>query len=304
MSRHTASPLRRVNVLVTDPATLTAARRLAVAVALRADRSTDPGRRTGARRVLRAGGDPVVVDRSFARLLALALAASRSTGGLLDPTVGAALLRHRARTEALDVAARTGLFPACSGGLAVRDRPAPGADAVRVEGRRVTAPAGTVLDLGATTDALVVRAAAAAVADRLGTGVLVELGGDVAAAGPTPAGGWGLRLPDGAVLRLPPGRTAATVRPAPDRPVVDPRTGSVVDDSWACVTVLHADLVTAKALALGAVVLRDAAPGWLARRGVAFRLVARDREVTTSPAWPRDVRSTGVPAPRVHAVAS
>ncbi len=286
-------------VEVADPAVLFAARRVVAALVMRALRRVDldhPG--ATAYRVLAAGGGPAVVDALSARFLGVALDAARSTAGLADPTVGTALVTLRARRHALDVAARTGAFPVCSALPTPRPRPVVGAAAVRLDGRRVTVPAGTVLDVSATTDALLAAAAARAVADRLRTGALVGVGGDVAQSGRAPTSGWTVPLPDDRSLRLPAGLAAATVRPRPDHPVVDPRTGAAVEDTWASVTVLHPHAVTAKALAVAAAVLADAAPDLLARHEVAFRLAGRG-DVVRSAGWPAPV-----PGSRRYAVAS
>lgn len=300
-------PTTRLHVAVADPALLPAARRIAESVRREASRRVDLDRpRATAWRLLRAGGSPVVVGPTYARLVGAALTASRLTGSLVDPTVGNAVLAHRSRLRGADLAARLGALPVCSSLAPARPRPAVGAEAVRVTGPAVVVPAGTLLDLAATTDAVVAAAAARAVADRLRTGALVEVGGDVAQAGPAPAGGWGVGLPCGSVVRLPAGRGAATVRPVPHRPVVDPRTGAVVEPAWVSVTVVHPDPLHAKAFALAAAVLGAAAPGWLGTRGAAFRLLSADGDVLTSPGWPLDVRDLGtvLPQPRRYAVAS
>src|SRR5262249_62289982 len=57
-------------------------------------------------------------------------------------------------------------------------------------------PAGTRLDLGATAKAWAADRAAARIAAELGCGALVNLGGDIAVAGPVPDGGWRVRVQD------------------------------------------------------------------------------------------------------------
>ena len=57
-------------------------------------------------------------------------------------------------------------------------------------------PAGTRLDVGATAKAWAADQAAARIAAELGCGVLVNLGGDIAVAGPVPDGGWRVRVQD------------------------------------------------------------------------------------------------------------
>ncbi|MFJ4653508.1 FAD:protein FMN transferase [Nocardia sp. NPDC088792] len=63
--------------------------------------------------------------------------------------------------------------------------------------RVVAVPARVVLDLGATAKALAADRCAALVDEHCGCGVLVNLGGDIATAGPAPAGGWQVLVPIG-----------------------------------------------------------------------------------------------------------
>src|SRR5262249_34948124 len=74
----------------------------------------------------------------------------------------------------------------------------------------VSIPEGTALDLGATGKAYAADLAAARATYATGSGALVSLAGDLAAAGPVPEGGWPVRVahdhrprPDGS---LPPGQ--------------------------------------------------------------------------------------------------
>src|SRR5947209_2978981 len=68
--------------------------------------------------------------------------------------------------------------------------PAPGWHEVSVDrgASTVTLPAGVELDLGATGKAFAADRAATAVQQAVGGGVLINLGGDVATAGPPPDG--------------------------------------------------------------------------------------------------------------------
>ncbi len=295
---HEGDTAPRVHVAVTDDALLWAARRISHSIADRAHRRTDLARPGSTPwRLVRAGGEQVTVGPLFSRLLAVALDAARATDGLFDPTVGGAVIGYAARLRALDVVACTAALPVCSGAVPAVARRAVGFESVRVGGLTVQVPAGTVLDLSAATDAVVAATAARAIADRLHIGALVAVGGDVAQAGPAPAGGWDLPLPDGAACRLPDGRAAATVRPGVLNPVIDPRSGAAADCGPSCVTVLHADLVVAKSVAVAAAVLGDGATGFLTRRDVDFRLLGADSVVTASAGWPSDVRTRAAPPP-------
>ena len=64
------------------------------------------------------------------------------------------------------------------------------------QSRIVVLPAGARLDLGATAKAWAADRSAGRLAEALGCGVLVSLGGDIAVAGEAPPGGWRVRFQD------------------------------------------------------------------------------------------------------------
>ena len=72
-----------------------------------------------------------------------------------------------------------------------------------------------MLDLGATAKAIAADRCAARVTETTGSGVLVNLGGDIATAGPAPEGGWQVLVSDGddepaVAVALPSGAALAT----------------------------------------------------------------------------------------------
>ena len=69
---------------------------------------------------------------------------------------------------------------------------------VTLEDRVVTVPPGVVLDLGATAKAIAADRCADRVHRATGSGVLINLGGDIATAGPAPDGGWQVLVHDDA----------------------------------------------------------------------------------------------------------
>ena len=69
---------------------------------------------------------------------------------------------------------------------------------VTLNGRIVTVPTGVVLDLGATAKAIAADRCAERVHRATGSGVLINLGGDIATAGPAPDGGWQVLVQDDA----------------------------------------------------------------------------------------------------------
>ena len=256
-----------VRVETTDPAALPSARRIVSRAVMDAERAADLDNSAArVNRLVRAAGRPVVVHGRLADLVDVALDAAQASGGVVDPTVGVATHPMRrataARRRALGQSEeRSGVLPLCATLPSPRPRPATGWRALRRSTRRtpwgtaatVALPAGGCLDLTATAKARTAELAAIQVADRLGVGVLVEIGGDVATAGPAPSGGW-LVTPQHAgdtVVHLAPGGAVASVRAAG---VVDPLTGRPVSGPWAAVAVAGPDLVEAKRAAMTALI--------------------------------------------------
>ncbi len=251
-----------------------------------------------------AAGRTVSVSDLLAEAVEVALTAAAQTGGDVDPTLGAALAAagYDADYETLP-ADRPAAAPA---------EPRPGAwqevELDRAAGT-LRIPAGTALDLGATAKALAVDRAAAAIAAATGAGVLVNVGGDLAAAGPVPARGWPVRLTDDTE------RTGVT-RPGPAGPVIqlhggglatsstavrrwrrggdtyhhvlDPRTGRPAEPVWRTVTVTAASCVDANTASTAAIVRGRGAPGWLVELGLPSRLVDSAGTVYRVAGWPPD----------------
>lgn len=246
-------------------------------------------------------GTVVRVSPLLAELLGVALAAAVATDGRVDPTLGSelraagydrtfALLRDRGRW-----------MPAPP-----RRRGAPWR-AIRLDPVRLTlhAPAGVELDLGATAKAWAADRSARAIADTTGSGVLVSLGGDVAAAGTPPPGGWPIRIADDhaapadasdPVVSIATGGVATsstTVRRwRTDRGdahhLLDPQTGTPLSSCWRTVSVAASTCVDANVASTAAIVLSEAAPAWLEARGLPARLVGGDGTVVATGGWPAE----------------
>lgn len=181
----------------------------------------------------------VPVSPLLASCLAAALRAARLTDGLVDPTVGRAMVASGYDDDLDAVRARAPGAPspgASAPGASAPAASAPGATpfvfstrptrragdlpqvvvdlpAPRVTWRdvvldeehgRVTVPGGTLIDLGATAKAHAADLLAARMADRLPGGFLVNLGGDIAVSGELPEGGWevGVEDAEGAVRQV------------------------------------------------------------------------------------------------------
>ena len=249
-----------------------------------------------------AAGAPVPVSAVLAEAVEVALTAAAQTEGDVDPTLGAALAAagYDGDYEAL---------PADRPAAAPAPPPAGAWRAVQLDGGTLRIPAGTALDLGATAKALAVDRAAAAIAAATGAGVLVNVGGDIAAGGPVPPGGWPVRLTDdtertgvtrpgraGPVIQLH-GGGLATSSTAVRRwrrggrtyhHVLDPRTGLPAEPVWRTVTVTAASCVDANTASTAAVVRGRGALTWLAGLGLPSRLVDAAGAVHRVAGWPLD----------------
>ena len=156
--------------------------------------------------------------------------------------------------------------------LRLTARQVPGWREVRLDGRSLTVPAGVQLDLGATAKAWAADRAAARIAPQLGCGVLVSLGGDVAVAGPPPAGGWRVRVHDDHAPGDPPrpvrviaihagglATSSTTARPwgrhgGKLHHILDPPTGQPARPVWRTVTVAAGSRADANIVSTAAVV--------------------------------------------------
>ncbi|HEX6919395.1 MAG TPA: FAD:protein FMN transferase [Actinomycetes bacterium] len=294
----------RVRLVVTDPSALPEAIGMlraeldAVDLACSRFRADSELRRLDA-----AGGRPVPVSALLAEAVDVALLAARRTDGDVDPTVGRAL-------DAAGYDRDFRLVPPEGPAVHVVPVPAPGWQQLHLdrERRLLTVPAGVRLDLGATAKALSADRAATQIADRLGCGVLVSLGGDVRVAGPVPVGGWQVRVQDvvGSVDDEPDGPHAqvtlwagglATSGTTARRwvrggdvlhHIIDPRRGLPARSPWRTVSVVAGSCVAANTASTAAIIRGSGAAGWLAQVGCAARLVGVDGTVRTVGGWPAE----------------
>ncbi len=286
----------QARLVVTEPALLDPALALVHPVLAEVERAASRFRPDA--EVLTLAVEPdgsCVVSAMLADLIAAALVAAQDTDGAVDPTVGSALADlgyDRDIRLVLD-----GDRP-----LAVV-RPVPGWRRVTLTGTRLRVPAGLVLDLGATAKAVAADRCAALVAEVLGTGVLVSLGGDLATAGPAPDGGWQVTVQDtdadpASHIGLPAGHavaTSSTVRRTWRRAghtvhhIVDPATSRPADPVWRTVSVAADSCARANAAATATVVKARAGHAWLAAQGLPARLVDAEGRVHLLHGWPTEV---------------
>ncbi len=292
-----------VRVVVTDTPRLDDARELLTADLADLDLACSRFRPDSeVSRLQDAAGRPVPVSPLLAEAVDVALAAAARTGGDLDPTLGTALAD-------LGYDRDFGEVRRLPGGASVRlVRRVPGWRRVHLDRRAGTlsVPPGTLLDLGATAKAWAADRSAARIADRLGCGVLVSLGGDIATAGPPPPGGWVVHVQDrpegddgtGCTVVLPEGgalatssTTSRTWRQGPHlrHHVLDPRTLQPAEAVWRYVTVAAARCADANVASTTALIRGHRARSWLTAVGLPARLVGADGTVRTVGAWPHEV---------------
>jgi FAD:protein FMN transferase len=248
----------------------------------------------------RSAGRPFAAGPLLLEALAVAIRAAALTDGAVDPTLGRSI---------------SGLGWDCDFAVVVsrreRDRfeviPAAGWRALRVDQERgvVRLPAGAKIDLGATAKALAADRAARAVSQATGAGVLVNLGGDLAVAGPPTPEGWPILVTDdhlsspgadGQTVAVRSGGLATsstTVRRwraggAQHHHILDPRSGLPAEEVWRTVSVAAATCVDANTASTAAVVLGREALSWLELTGLPARLVGVDGSVAYTGGWPEE----------------
>lgn len=253
-----------------------------------------------------AGGDWIDVSPLFAQALQVGIDAARWSDGLVDPTIGAALVR-------LGYDRTFAQVPTSAGAIQLHVSAAPGWQHIELDadGRRARVPAGTQVDLGATAKALAADLAAAAAAAAGGCGVLVSLGGDIAVAGEPPAAGWPIAIEDVTDLSLPAAVTSGHVIAIHEgglatsstrarrwqrggaelHHLLDPRSGLPAAGPWRTVSVTAVTCVLANTASTAAVILGSDAPSWLRERGFHARLIDQSGARVYVNEWPREETS-------------
>jgi thiamine biosynthesis lipoprotein len=289
----------RVSVFVTDPAALADVCRLVERELDEIDLACSRFRADSElTRVNNAKGQWVGVSSLFLEALQSALRAARLTDGAVDPTIGRALRLLGYDRDFAEIGAGPRRWQT------VTTTPSWRSVQVDVGRRAVRVPAGVELDLGATAKALAAdRAARNAAA--LVSGVLVNLGGDVATAGDAPPDGWAVRVTEdhdadfdapGQTVSLTSGGLATsstTVRRwicggEELHHIVDPSTGQPARVVWRTVSVAAASSVDANTASTAAIVRGDQAPLWLESLDLPARLVAAEGDVLRVCGWPAE----------------
>jgi thiamine biosynthesis lipoprotein len=288
-------------VVVQDEGTADTAARILANELEELDRACSRFREDSELQVVHAhAGIPVEVGELLFEALRVAVDAAERTGGAVDPTIGNAISALGYDADLDEVQARPPAPPAALGRVAgyahVQLNPAE---------RTVRIPRGVRLDLGSTAKALAADRAAATIAQTLGAGVLVSLGGDVAVSGSPPPGGWsiGIALESAApadeveqVVAITRGglaSSATSVRTwkAGDRDVhhiLDPRTGDAAAPYWVLVSATGASCVDANLVTTAAIVWGREALTRLAGFEQSVRLLRADGEVFSVNGWPAE----------------
>jgi thiamine biosynthesis lipoprotein len=245
-------------------------------------------------------GRTVKVSPLLFEALDVALCVAERTGGAVDPTIGNAIAALGYDADLGTVMSRPATPSRALGTVA-------GYAHVHLNPRErsVRIPHGVRLDLGSTAKALAADRAAARIAEAIGDGALVSLGGDVAVAGPAPAGGWAIGIARESstpaahvdqVVAITHGglaSSATSVRAwtTGDRHVhhiVDPWTGDCVEPYWVMVSATGSNCVEANLVSTAAVVWGEQALHKLSAFGQAARLVRFDGEVLSVNGWPQE----------------
>ncbi|WP_255769655.1 FAD:protein FMN transferase [Pseudarthrobacter sulfonivorans] len=267
--------------------------------------------------------DGVTVSATFRHLMERALFAARLTAGDVDPTLGADLdaLGYRQGIASVPVPIHHPGVPAVPPAHLTENRPAaprvPGWTRIRLDGSTLTVPADLRLDLGATAKAVAADLAAAQVHARLGCGVLVSLGGDLATAGSGPfvagqPGAWQVLVQDlpadpGERIALEPGFALATSSTQKRRwkhagtdvhHILDPRFGLPADPVWRSVTVAARTCLEANAYSTAAIVRGSAALDWFRSAGIPGRFVDQRGRTMSTGGWPDERRRVQAGASR------
>ncbi len=222
-----------------------------------------------------AAGKATLVSPLFAQAVENALWAAEVSGGLVDPTLGAAIeaAGYDRDFAALEPDARPAAAP-------VPARPG----AVSLFGGVLVLHGGVTLDLNGVVKAAAVDDAVAL----LGGPGFVSAGGDLATRGDVD-----VALPGGGAVRLRSGGLATSGRTRrrwlrdgeEQHHLLDPGTGRPARGPWDEVTVCGSTCLAADVAAKAAFLLGDDGPAWLDERGLPGRFVAADGSVRENRAW-------------------
>jgi thiamine biosynthesis lipoprotein len=228
-------------------------------------------------------GSWVEVSWGFVAVLTASLEAAQLTSGLVDPTLGRAVVAAgyddwAGQTTETTPLAHTGRWT----GIGIR----PGCRQAQVR-----IPSGTALDLGSVAKAWLADRVARAVAAS-GYEVCANMGGDLRVIAGSPwtvyadaevagVAPMAMTLTDAGLATSGTGRR----RWQGGHHLIDPRTGTPARTPWRTVAVLAGTAAQANAAATAGVILGEHGPEWLRRIGLDGRFAGEDG-ITTTGRWP------------------
>jgi FAD:protein FMN transferase len=238
------------------------------------------------------------VSRLLVDLVDVSLVAAQMSGGAVDPTVGSAVIAAGYDADIERVRRRFPQAPEEPTQIA-------GWQSVRLNRKLALlgVPKECALDLGATAKAWTADRAANVISKRYGCAVLVEIGGDLRAAG-TPKTPWVITVAEragdeGVLVTLAHGGLTTSTRTARrwqtptgyGHHVIDPRTGRPSEGSYRTASVWAPTAVRANTFSTALIATGEAAVGRLKLSGHPARLIADDGDVTELCGWPTASRA-------------
>jgi len=210
----------------------------------------------------------------FAAMLSFALGAARATGGIVTPTIGAALVAAGYDRDFAELEERE--EPALAAAV-------PSIDALSLRGRLLVRSVPLQLDLNGVVKGTTVDDALRLVGDGW-----ISAGGDLATTVPVNVG-----LPGGDVVMLRRGglATSSTRRRCWQRGgerqhhLIEPATGRPAETRWQDVTAVAGSCAAADIAAKAALLMDARGPAWLEQRGLPGRFVDRDGDVHVNASW-------------------
>ncbi len=284
-----------VRLTVDDPAVLGAACGELKALMDRVDKAASRFRPDSELSIVNErGGAMVPVSRLLVDLVDVSLMAASISGGAVDPTVGAAVIAA-GYDDDIEAVRRRLAAPAPLSATV------PGWQHVQLNRKLALlgVPEGAALDLGATAKAWTADRAALVLSKRYGCAVLVEIGGDLCAAG-QPAEPWVITVAEragdtGVLVTLAHGGLTTSTRTSRcwenGHHIIDPRTGRPADGPWRTASVWAPTAVRANTFSTALIATGEAAVGRLTLAGHPARMVANDGEVTEVAGWPASTQA-------------
>ncbi|MFF1821493.1 FAD:protein FMN transferase [Kribbella sp. NPDC058245] len=288
-----------VRVTVDDPAVLGAACGELKALMDRVDKAASRFRSDSELSIVnQRSGAMVPVSRLLVDLVDVSLMAASISGGAVDPTVGTAVIAAGYDDDIETVRRRLAQPVAQPVALTAT---VPGWQQVQLNRKLALlgVPEGAVLDLGATAKAWTADRAALILSKRYGCAVLVEIGGDLCAAG-QPDEPWVITVAEragdpGVLVTLAHGGLTTSTRTSRcwenGHHIIDPRTGRPADGPWRTASVWAPTAVRANTFSTALIATGEAAVGRLTLAGHPARIVANDGEVTELAGWPASTQA-------------